>query len=131
MLKNLFGNKSSEDRAVSKLRPVVAEINELEAEFEKMSADELRALTADFRSELKAELQDRRQLLAEARTEAQAEDDTDRRRQLDLRVKKLDDELFAAEDDLLTDFLPRAFAAVRESAKRNVGMRHFDVQLIG
>ncbi len=130
MLKNLFG-RSNEDREVAKLRPVVAEINELEPEFEKMSADELRAVTTEFRSELNDELHARRQELAEARAEAQAEDDTDRRRQLDLRVKKLDDELFAAEDDLLTDFLPRAFAAVRELAKRNVGMRHFDVQLIG
>jgi preprotein translocase subunit SecA len=29
------------------------------------------------------------------------------------------------------DILPEAFAVVREAAKRNVGMRHFDVQLIG
>ncbi|UCF00207.1 MAG: preprotein translocase subunit SecA [Planctomycetota bacterium] len=29
------------------------------------------------------------------------------------------------------DILPEAFAVVREVAKRNVGMRHFDVQLIG
>ncbi|MDP8984760.1 MAG: preprotein translocase subunit SecA [Pseudomonadota bacterium] len=31
----------------------------------------------------------------------------------------------------LDDVLPEAFAAVRESARRSVGMRHFDVQLIG
>ncbi len=130
MLKNLFG-RSNEDREVAKLRPVVAHINELEPEFEKMSADELRAITTEFRAELGESLQDLRQQLAAARTEAQAEDDTDRRRQLDLRVKKLDDELFTTEDDLLSDFLPRAFAAVRESAKRHVGMRPFDVQLIG
>jgi len=29
------------------------------------------------------------------------------------------------------DILPEAFAVVREVAKRNVGMRHFDVQLVG
>ena len=29
------------------------------------------------------------------------------------------------------DILPEVFAVVREAAKRNVGMRHFDVQLIG
>ncbi|MFZ0034869.1 MAG: hypothetical protein WAK60_07770, partial [Sedimentisphaerales bacterium] len=29
------------------------------------------------------------------------------------------------------DILPEAFAVVREAARRNVGMRHFDVQLIG
>ncbi len=31
----------------------------------------------------------------------------------------------------LDDLLPEAFAAVREAAKRTMGMRHFDVQLIG
>lgn len=33
--------------------------------------------------------------------------------------------------ETLDQVLPEAFAAVRESAKRNLGMRHFDVQLIG
>ena len=31
----------------------------------------------------------------------------------------------------LDDLLPEAFAAVRESARRNLGQRHYDVQLIG
>lgn len=31
----------------------------------------------------------------------------------------------------LDDILPEAFAAVREASKRTLGMRHFDVQLIG
>ncbi len=33
--------------------------------------------------------------------------------------------------ETLEDVLPEAFAAVREAAKRALGMRHFDVQLIG
>ena len=33
--------------------------------------------------------------------------------------------------ETLDDILPDAFALVRETAKRTVGMRHFDVQLIG
>ena len=31
----------------------------------------------------------------------------------------------------LDELLPEAFAAVREAARRTIGMRHFDVQLIG
>ncbi|MHA6481249.1 preprotein translocase subunit SecA [Paenibacillus sp. strain BS8-2] len=31
----------------------------------------------------------------------------------------------------LTDILPEAFATVREASKRTLGMRHFDVQLLG
>ena len=34
-------------------------------------------------------------------------------------------------DDALNEALPRAFALVREAAKRTLGQRHFDVQLIG
>ncbi len=36
-----------------------------------------------------------------------------------------------ANGETLDDLLPEAFAVVREAAKRSLGMRHFDVQLIG
>jgi preprotein translocase subunit SecA len=36
-----------------------------------------------------------------------------------------------AKDEQLDDLLPEAFAAVREAARRTLGMRPFDVQLIG
>ncbi len=36
-----------------------------------------------------------------------------------------------AQGEQLDDLLPEAFAAVREAARRTLGMRHFDVQLIG
>src|SRR5471030_3052513 len=51
-----------------------------------------------------------------------------------------DDELRARMDDLrerarggesLDDLLTECFAIVREAGKRHMGMRHFDVQLIG
>ena len=32
---------------------------------------------------------------------------------------------------MLDELLPEAFAVVREAGKRVLGMRHFDVQLIG
>src|SRR5436190_9973900 len=37
----------------------------------------------------------------------------------------------AREGEPLDDLLPEAFALVRESARRTIGQRHFDVQLIG
>jgi preprotein translocase subunit SecA len=33
--------------------------------------------------------------------------------------------------EILDDLLPEAFAAVREASKRSIGLRHYDVQLIG
>jgi preprotein translocase subunit SecA len=57
------------------------------------------------------------------------------------QVQKLDDEALKAKTDEFKaaikagtkaeDILPEAFAVVREVARRNVKMRHFDVQLIG
>ena len=38
---------------------------------------------------------------------------------------------FTKQSQLLDEILPEAFAVVREAAKRVLGMRHFDVQLIG
>ncbi len=35
------------------------------------------------------------------------------------------------EQDILSEILPEAFAVVREAGKRVLGMRHFDVQMIG
>src|SRR5215218_5557518 len=55
-------------------------------------------------------------------------------------VAMSDDELRAMTDELkkrhedgesLDDLMPEAFATVRESAKRVLGQRHFDVQLMG
>ncbi len=42
------------------------------------------------------------------------------------KTDKLDQQL-----KMLDDFLPEAFAVVREASKRVLGMRHFDVQLVG
>ena len=33
--------------------------------------------------------------------------------------------------ETLDDILPEAFAAVREASKRTIGLRHYDVQMIG
>ncbi len=121
----------SATRTASKYQAIVEEVNQLEAEYERMSDDELRNVTAEFREELRETLQEVREQMEAARAEAQTEADLERRRQLDYNVKKIEDEYFKAEDDLLTEFMPQAFAAVREASRRTIGLRHFDVQLIG
>ncbi len=49
----------------------------------------------------------------------------------DLRGKTDEFRRRLADGAELDDLLPEAFAAVREAAKRTIGQRHFDVQLIG
>ena len=51
-LKNIFGG--SAERKIETLRPLVQQINELEPELKKLSDEELRAKTAEFRQQLAA-----------------------------------------------------------------------------
>ncbi|NTW03056.1 MAG: preprotein translocase subunit SecA, partial [Oscillochloris sp.] len=48
-----------------------------------------------------------------------------------LREKTVEFKTRLESDETLDDILPEAFATVREAARRTIGMRHFDVQLIG
>ncbi len=49
----------------------------------------------------------------------------------ELGAKTADFKARLANGDTVDDILPEAFAAVREAAKRTIGQRHFDVQLMG
>jgi len=133
MFKSIVSKLSGDpaQKTMSKYQAMVAEVNALEAEYEKMSDDELRVVTTEFRDDLRESLQEERARWDEARDSAQTENDLDQRRQLDYGVKKVEDDYFKAVNVLLTDFMPHAFAAVREASKRSIGLRHFDVQLIG
>ncbi|MCL0057549.1 preprotein translocase subunit SecA [Dehalococcoidales bacterium] len=88
MFKWLSSLIDSNERELKRLQPIVNQINELEAEFERLNDAELRAKTEEFKARYKA-------------------------------------------GSSLDELLPEAFAAVREAAKRTIGQRHFDVQLMG
>ena len=82
----IFG--SANDREVKRLQALVAEINAIEPEFEKLTDDQLKARTEEFRKRY-------------------------------------------ADGESLDDMMVEAFATVREAAKRTLGQRHYDVQLLG
>ena len=113
LLKTVFGTSS--DRDVKRMMPTLQAVRDKEAAYVHMTNDELRAQTARFREHL-----------AQARNEF-------RRRHPDQDPAdeeypgKLAEHLAPELDELLPD----AFAVVRETAKRVVGMRPFDVQIIG
>jgi preprotein translocase subunit SecA len=77
-----------QDRIVKRYKGLVQRINDLEPEYQKLTDEELRGKTEEFKKRL-------------------------------TRGHDLD------------DIMPEAFAAVREAAKRTIGQRHYDVQLIG
>ena len=129
LLKKVVGD--SNERELRSFQPTVDEINSLEAEMRKLSDEKLRALSEEFMQFLREETEDLRvqkDALVRQRqhTEERKEQDA-----LDEDMHRTDDALFKAEDRLLDDLLPRAFAAVREASQRATGLRHFDVQLLG
>ena len=129
-LSRVVGDTS--EREVARLNPMVDQVNSLEAEFQAMNEAELRELTAEFRAQVAESAQAERQQLADLRAEISAEEDTDRRRRLaDIDLKKAQEELDKAEGAVLWEILPQAFAAVREAGRRTIGLRPFDVQIIG
>jgi len=129
VVKKVFGDPN--EREVKRLRPVVDEINQLAPEFEHMSAEELRLETAGFRAQVEERAGDLRGQLTAARDEWLLETDGSIQMQLKVEVDRLQRELKAAEAEVMEAILPRAFAAVREAATRTIGLRHYDVQLIG
>jgi preprotein translocase subunit SecA len=86
LIKAVFGSKN--ERELKRMNKVVATINALEPEMQKLSDEQLKAKTQEFRDRY-------------------------------------------AKGESLDQLLPEAFATVREAGKRVLGMRHFDVQMIG
>ena len=108
------------ERDIARYRKVVDKINALEPQFQKLTDDELKARTAEFRERLNKSLEEQggaESFLARERNAAKNTRDSKILRQ--------------AIDKGLDEILPEAFAACREASRRTLNMRHFDVQLIG
>src|SRR6476620_10243962 len=101
LVKKIFG--SSSDVFLKGVKGTVQEINDWEPKISALSDDELKAQTPKFKAIIEKQLEG-------------IEDKEERRR---------------AEQEILHELLPEAFATVREASRRVTGMRHFDVQVIG
>ena len=86
LFSKVFGSRN--DRLVKRMHKVVEQINALEAEFEALSDEQLKAKTTEFQQRIQEGVE-------------------------------------------LDSILNEAFAVVREASKRVLGMRHYDVQMIG
>ena len=119
------------DKALKRLQPNVERINDLESTFEAKSDGELRDMTATFRARIRDAAAPLVAQLEEAQEEYLAVLGTDEQRFARIEVDRIRREILDAEEDELEEILPEAFAAVREASKRTIGLRHYDVQLIG
>jgi preprotein translocase SecA subunit len=127
-IKKIVGTKN--EREIKRIRPLVERINALEPETQKLTDEELRAKTDGFKQRIQEATATLRKELADAEAEF-ATLDVEQRDEHRERIVELDKSLRQAETDVLNEVLPEAFAAVREASRRAIGLRHFDVQLIG
>ena len=133
ILQGVFGDPAK--RNLVRMRKIVKIINSLEPKYEAMSDDELKAQTNVLKERLdalnkKAEANiARAKLKASAKkSETKAESVSDNKKQsTSVKSEKLE----RNETKILSEILPDAFALVREATKRVLGMRHYDVQMIG
>ena len=133
ILQGVFGDPAK--RNLARMRKIVKVINGLEPKYEAMSDDELKAQTNVLKERLdtlnkKAEANiARAKLKASAKkSETKAESVSDNKKQsTSVKSEKLE----RNETKILSEILPDAFALVREATKRVLGMRHYDVQMIG
>jgi preprotein translocase subunit SecA len=113
----------SNDREIRRIQPMLDEANALEAEFEALTDEQIRAQFAEIRDEIRASAQS-----DEPSDDELHHEDLERRRELAKeRHKRENARLQKAMDEVL----PEVFAMTREAMKRTLGMRLFDVQLIG
>ncbi len=113
LIAKVFGTKN--EREIKRLLPRVEAINALEPSIEKLSDEQLRGKTNEFRRRI----QDRLHQIPD-----EPDTDSDRR-------KELDQQRATALGEVMDEILEEAFAVVREAGRRVLNMRHFDVQLIG
>ncbi|MEA2545396.1 MAG: preprotein translocase subunit SecA [Chloroflexota bacterium] len=113
----------SNDRELRHIQPLMDEANELEAEIQALSDEQIRERFALIREEI------REVAVPGVPTEDElTHPDLERRRELaEARHKR---ELKVVQE-ALDEVLPDVFAMTREAMVRTLGMRHFDVQLLG
>ena len=113
----------SNDRELKRIQPFVDRANELEDEIAALSDEEIRERFAGIREEVREAAEP-----DEPSDDELHHPDLERRREIAKARRKHENERI---QDALDDVLPDVFAMAREAMKRTLGMRHFDVQLIG
>ena len=117
ILKKLFGNKA--DRDMKELRPIVAQVN---AEWEKMkqlSHDELRAVAEDMKKEVHAYIQSEEEEIEALKRKVEEEKPSiEVREEIYSRVDKLEEEIDKKVEEVLTKLMPKAFAVMKDTARR-------------
>ncbi len=111
-LQGVFGD--AQKKVLKRLWKRAQEITKLEPKYEKMSDKELASQTEIFKKKIEKALKT-----------AKTEENNAKKGKKAKKTKQIDD------TKILNDILPEVFAVAREASKRILGLRPYDVQLIG
>lgn len=122
VLRKILGTQN--ERMLKKFMPIVDAVNSFEPAISKLSDAELRAKTDEFRARISDKYKDYGNEIKELEELFRASTSPDEKERIKHRARDVKNKIFE-------EVLPEAFAVVRETAKRTVKMRHFDVQVMG
>jgi len=116
VLKVFVGDKSKKD--ISEIQPIVDRVLEFGPAISKLSIDELRGKSDEFRKRIVEDQAEINAQIAELEKEADEMEDIDKKEDIYNQIDKLKDDRYEIEKKTLDDILPEAFAVVKETAQR-------------
>jgi preprotein translocase subunit SecA len=118
ILKKFLGDKSEKD--LKEIKPILDAIHQASAEMQSLSADQLRAKSAELKAEINSGIKSLEDEINRLKNEAENLPSTELERkenifaEVDALVKQVDAEI----EKILDRILPQAFALLKETAKR-------------
>ncbi len=111
-----LGNK--EERDLKEINPFVGRILKESELVMPLTNDQLRDRTAELRREVRESFTQEESQIASLRTEAENEEDVNRKEELYNQIDKLEKQILEKIENKLDEILPIAFAIVKETARR-------------
>ena len=124
IIKIFVGDKQQKDLKI--LQPIVDKITAFEEELSRLTNDELRAKTIEFKEKITAETKVFENKIIELEQEAE-EASIDRQEDIFSEIDTLKDQSYEASELILNEIMPEAFAVVKETAKRFVNNEEVEV----
>ncbi len=116
ILTKLFGNKS--DRDIKEIMPYVTATNAEYAKLATLSNDELREQSIELQKIIQDSVSAENQQIVDIRQQIEQEQDIEKKEDLYNQIDKIEGEIDKKIADVLEEILPRAFAIIKDTARR-------------
>ncbi|MCK5214287.1 MAG: preprotein translocase subunit SecA [Candidatus Omnitrophica bacterium] len=116
---------------IKKMSKTVSAVNALEEKIRQFSDEQLKAKTEEFKAVYQKAIQEKRSAFKEIEAKYRGTGAHDDHQEIVIQYEKAKEDMKKARQEALDVILPEAFAVVRETGKRVIGLRHYDIQLVG